>query len=98
MSAGPFAPVPTANSAATTSLDATTQRSQVRSGGGGGGWWKVRTKAAPYLFLLPYLLVTAVFFLYPLCYATGLAFYQTSGPKAKTFVGFENFNFVLHDP
>jgi ABC-type sugar transport system permease subunit len=42
---------------------------------------------APYLFLLPYLLITAVFFLYPLVYASILAFYQTNGPTQRAFVG-----------
>jgi ABC-type sugar transport system permease subunit len=57
-----------------------------------------RAKFAPYFFLLPYFLVTCVFFLYPLIYATILAFYQTNGPSRKAFVGFSNFTFVLKDP
>lgn len=52
----------------------------------------------PLLFLSPYLLVTAVFFLYPLLYATVLAFYQTSGPRSRVFVGLDNFGFILGDP
>lgn len=60
--------------------------------------WRWRTRCAPYLFLLPFGLVTLVFFLYPLSTATGLAFYQTNGPSRKVFVGIENFTFVLHDP
>ncbi|HEV7300625.1 MAG TPA: sugar ABC transporter permease [Tepidisphaeraceae bacterium] len=63
----------------------------------GGGWrWKVRV--TPYLFLLPYVLTTLVFFLYPLLHATVLAFFQTSGPGRRVFVGTENFTFVLADP
>src|SRR5688500_3841897 len=58
----------------------------------------LRTKIAPYLFLTPYFLVTCVFFLYPLAYATVLAFYQTSGPAHRQYVGFDNFRFVLLDP
>ena len=57
-----------------------------------------RRQAAPYLFLLPYLLITAVFFLYPLVYASVLAFYQTSGPTQRAFVGVSNFLFVVRDP
>jgi ABC-type sugar transport system permease subunit len=63
-----------------------------------GSWWQLRTRFAPYLFLTPYFLVTAVFFLYPLGYATMLAFYQTNGPARKAFVGMGNFRFVLSDP
>ncbi len=57
-----------------------------------------KLKIAPFLFLLPYLIVTAVFFVYPLIHAMILAFYQTSGPSRKIFVGAENFSFVLSDP
>jgi len=56
------------------------------------------TRAAPYLFLLPYVLITLVFFVYPLAYASLLAFYQTNGPTHRAFVGLGNFLFVLRDP
>ncbi|HMB95122.1 MAG TPA: sugar ABC transporter permease, partial [Tepidisphaeraceae bacterium] len=49
------------------------------------------------MFLLPYFLVTAVFFIYPLIYATILAFYQTNGAKSRVYVGLDNFRFILHD-
>jgi len=64
----------------------------------GRRWWRLRTRSSPYLFLLPYFLVTAVFFLYPLGYAIVLALYQTNGPARKAYVGLDNFRFVLHDP
>lgn len=67
------------------------------SGSVKAGGWKFRTRAAPYLFLTPYFIVTAVFFLYPLGYATALAFYRTSGPASKAFVGLDNFTFILKD-
>jgi ABC-type sugar transport system permease subunit len=51
----------------------------------------------PYLFLSPYLLVTAFFFLFPFLNALTLAFYQTNGPRSRIFVGFENFRFLLTD-
>src|SRR5438552_1091576 len=62
------------------------------------GAWKIRARLAPYLFLLPYFLITVIFFIYPLCYATILAFKQTAGPTRSTYVGLSNFNFILHDP
>lgn len=65
---------------------------------GGGGGYRLRQKSSPYLFLLPYFLVTAVFFVYPLLYSTRLAFFQTSGPTRRAFVGLDNFRFVLSDP
>jgi ABC-type sugar transport system permease subunit len=56
-----------------------------------------RQKLAPWLFVSPYLLLTAVFFLYPVAYATLLAFYQTNGPASRAYVGLENFTFILAD-
>jgi ABC-type sugar transport system permease subunit len=53
---------------------------------------------APYAFFAPFLLLTAVFTLYPLINAGVLAFYQTNGPASKVFVGLSNFSFVLTDP
>jgi len=52
----------------------------------------------PLLFLLPYLLVTAVFMVYPLINAAILAFHQTNGPAARAFVGLANFRYLLTDP
>ena len=52
---------------------------------------------APWLFLLPYFLITAVFFVYPLYRATVLSFYRTNSNKSRAFVGLENFLFVLRD-
>jgi ABC-type sugar transport system permease subunit len=53
---------------------------------------------APYLFLSPYLILTAIFFIYPLLNAVMLAFYQTNGPASRTFVGLGNFSYLLSDP
>src|SRR6188768_355161 len=59
---------------------------------------KVRHKGpAPYLFLSPYLLLTAVFFIVPFVNAITLAFYETNGPRSRAFVGLDNFRFLLHD-
>src|SRR5450432_1101594 len=57
----------------------------------------IQSRWAPFMFLLPYFLVTAVFFIYPLIYATILAFYQTNGAKSRVYVGLDNFRFILHD-
>jgi ABC-type sugar transport system permease subunit len=53
---------------------------------------------APYAFFAPFLLLTAVFTIYPLINAAVLAFYQTNGPASRTFVGLSNFRFILTDP
>lgn len=52
---------------------------------------------APYVFLMPYLLLTSVFFVYPFLRAVALAFYQTNGPRSKVFVGLDNFIFLWND-
>jgi ABC-type sugar transport system permease subunit len=64
----------------------------------GGAGWRWRSRGAPYLFILPYLVLNLVFFLYPLIYATILAFYQTNGPARRAFVGWGNFSYVVKDP
>ncbi len=55
-------------------------------------------RRAPYLFLLPYLALTSVFFLYPFFHALLLTLYQTNGPKSRVFVGLDNFRYLLTDP
>ncbi|MEY2929629.1 MAG: L-arabinose transport system permease protein AraP [Pseudomonadota bacterium] len=52
---------------------------------------------APYVFLLPYVLLTSVFFVYPFLRAVALAFYQTNGPRSQVFVGLDNFLFLFQD-
>lgn len=75
----------------------TTPRSQANVIVPNDAAWRFRTRATPYLFLLPYVLTTLVFFLYPLIYATILAFYQTQGPARRAFVGLDNFRWVVTD-
>jgi ABC-type sugar transport system permease subunit len=52
-------------------------------------------KYIPFLFLLPYLVFALLFTVYPLINAGILAFYQTNGPASKSFVGFDNFTYLL---
>ena len=58
----------------------------------------MKKRLVPYLFIAPYLVLTSVFTLYPLANAAVLAFYQTNGPASRTFVGIDNFRFLLGDP
>lgn len=51
----------------------------------------------PYAFVAPYVVLASVFFLYPFASAVLLAFYQTNGPRARVFVGLENFRFLFTD-
>ena len=55
---------------------------------------------APYLFVSPFLILFAVFGVFPLLFSLYLAFQSwepTSGLGAMSFVGLENFHFALHD-
>ncbi len=56
-----------------------------------------RTRYAPYLFVAPFLLIFAIFGLYPLINSLVLAFYITAGPNERVFVGLGNFAFLLRD-
>jgi len=53
---------------------------------------------APYLFLSPYIVLTAAFFVVPFVNAIMLAFYETNGPRSHVFVGLDNFVFLFTDP
>jgi len=61
-------------------------------------WHIFRHTSAPYLFIAPFIIMFAIFYLYPLIKSLILAFYITVGPKSKIFVGFDNFRFMFHDP
>ncbi|MFW6303271.1 MAG: carbohydrate ABC transporter permease [Candidatus Sumerlaeota bacterium] len=63
----------------------------------GSSGFQRRYRYAPYFFLLPFFLITAVFFIYPLIQAVPLAFYQTNGPLSRAWVGLDNFIFILTD-
>ena len=55
-------------------------------------------RAAPYLFVSPFLLLFAVFGLWPILRSLVMAFYATNGPKSQVFVGLNNFRFLFADP
>lgn len=53
-------------------------------------------KLAPYIFILPFILVFLIFFLYPICNTVVMSF-QTILPGQVTFVQFDNYNKMFHD-
>ncbi len=55
-------------------------------------------RAAPYLFLLPFLLVFVAFLIVPLVNALGLSVYKTTLVGGTRFVGFDNFAKAFVDP
>jgi ABC-type sugar transport system permease subunit len=88
---------PVSSSALSLGASTGTRATVERFGGGGGRGWRLRTRSAPYLFLLPFFVITAVFFVYPLLYALVLAFHQTAGARSRIYVGLDNFRFLLAD-
>ena len=61
-------------------------------------WHRAQQRFAPYLFISPFLLLFAVFGLWPIIKSLVLSFYATSGPKDAVFVGARNFQFLWSDP
>lgn len=61
-------------------------------------WWKIQTRAAPYLFVSPFLIIFCLFLLYPLARSLDLSFHKTFGPRHVVFTGWSNYRFLLgHD-
>lgn len=59
--------------------------------------WMWQAKAAPYLFVLPFVLLFLSFLLYPLVRSIILSFYNSAGPRASRFIGLENYLFLARD-
>jgi ABC-type sugar transport system permease subunit len=60
--------------------------------------WKFQYRAAPYLFIAPFLMLFVVFMVYPLCTSCMLSFYRTEGARHHTFIGLANYRYLLlHD-
>ena len=59
--------------------------------------WRLQHRAAPYLFLSPFVVLFCCFMLYPLGRSVVLSFYKTSGPREMTFIGLDNFRYLLGD-
>lgn len=59
--------------------------------------WKTRTKAFPYLMLSPYMVIYAVFMLFPLLYTLVLSLTNWSVGAEVSFIGLKNYIQVLAD-
>ena len=57
-----------------------------------------RPPLAPYLFLLPFVLVFAGFFLLPLAQSLGMSLRSYAGPRTSRYVGPAHYRFLLTDP
>lgn len=58
---------------------------------------KLSKKKIPYLFILPFYILFAIFMLYPLLYSFYLSFYQWSGAGQKIYIGLLNYTNLLKD-
>jgi ABC-type sugar transport system permease subunit len=59
--------------------------------------WHVQTRSAPYLFVLPFVLLFGCFFLYPLGRSLLLSAQMSAGPRLIRFTGLANYRFILKD-
>ena len=54
-------------------------------------------KAAPYVFVIPFILSFLFFWIYPLCSTITMSF-QDIGPASSKWIGFKNYAKLLRDP
>lgn len=59
--------------------------------------YRAQHRAAPYLFVAPFVILFSVFGLYPIAKSLVLSLYATNGPKDAVFVGLSNYRFLLAD-
>ncbi|HEY3285255.1 MAG TPA: sugar ABC transporter permease [Armatimonadota bacterium] len=78
--------------------DALAEKRELAGEGVGAGWFRLQHKAAPYLFVAPFLILFLCFGLWPILKSLILAVYATNGPKSAVFVGLANFRFLMADP
>ena len=60
-------------------------------------FWKLQYRAAPYLFILPFILILGVFLLYPMVRSISMSFEQAYGPGFFRHRGWDNYRFILSD-
>ncbi len=60
-------------------------------------FWKLQAALAPYLFVAPFVVLFAVFMLYPLVGSLALSLHDTAGPRSTQFVGLGNYRYLLTD-
>jgi len=60
--------------------------------------WQLQHRYAPQLFISPFVILLAIFLLYPLTKSVVLSAYSTAGgPRNQKFIGLDNYRFLLHD-
>jgi ABC-type sugar transport system permease subunit len=60
-------------------------------------WFQRQRDLAPYLFLAPFFVLFASFFVYPVAYSLFLSFHQQKGLSQPTWIGLQNYAALLTD-
>src|SRR5215212_1683436 len=60
--------------------------------------WLLQHRLAPYLFVLPFVVLFGVFLLYPLARSFHLSLYHAGGTPSAEFIGLGHYRFILTDP
>ena len=65
---------------------------------GGPRRFSLRRRGAPYLFIAPFIVIFALFSVYPLTFALRLSFTDWRGTGSATWVGWDNYAYLLTNP
>jgi ABC-type sugar transport system permease subunit len=60
-------------------------------------WSRFEKHAIPYLFVIPFFILFAIFGVYPLLYALNLSFTSLNGSGNQQYIGLSNYVFLLTD-
>ena len=60
--------------------------------------WSLQRRLAPYLFVLPFVVLFCVFLLYPLARSFYLSLHHAGGTPAEAYVGLGHYRYILTDP
>jgi ABC-type sugar transport system permease subunit len=61
-------------------------------------WFSSQRRLAPYMFVAPFFLLFAAFFLFPVIYSLVLSFQEQTGLSRPRWVGVGNYTALLQDP
>ena len=76
----------------------TAQEAQTRVTLRQSGWWKRNQRALmPWLFLMPGILLFAIYVLWPIISSISISLYQWDGLSPATYVGIENYIELMDD-
>ena len=65
---------------------------------GGPRRFSLRRRGAPYLFIAPFIVIFALFSVYPLTFALRLSFTDWRGTGSANWVGWDNYTYLLTNP